>query len=116
MLTKIEYMMLMTRGLLPSYNRARFVETRQYTFAYFAGTVFVIENKLYNKVKKYMESKMILLKSNNEFSLGMAKLIIFENKIEFKYGSEGYLIRKDSFFQHKDKFDTILNLEAEYQV
>jgi len=55
---------------------------------------------------------MIELMSYNEFSLGLAKQIIYENKIEYKHTSRGYLISNRDYKNNIKKFRAIIGLYA----
>jgi hypothetical protein len=114
MLSSIEFKILESRGFISNLNRARYISRFGFVTAFFGGSSFVIEKPLFEKIKKYKEFSMVLLESNNEFSIGIAKLILIENKIPFNYHSNGYEISKKDFYDNKEKFDSVLSLKARY--
>tara|TARA_B100000287_G_scaffold239409_1_gene225114 strand:- start:1314 stop:1490 length:177 start_codon:yes stop_codon:yes gene_type:complete len=55
----------------------------------------------------------MLLTSDNQFTMGLVKLVLYENNIKFSYNSDGYVIKEDDFISNIDKFKTIsYNLRA----
>jgi len=54
----------------------------------------------------------MLLTSDNEFSLGIAKSLLREEKIFFEYDSQGYRISYSDFLKVSERLSTILNLEV----
>jgi len=54
---------------------------------------------------------MILITSDNEFSLGIAKMILGENKISYEYDYSGYRISEEEFEKVSNRLKKIRNLE-----
>lgn len=53
---------------------------------------------------------MLLITANNEYALGMAKLIIMQSKIYFEYHSEGYKVYENDCKTIKREFKNIPGL------
>lgn len=112
MLTQTEIKMLNSRLFFDSFNKIEYKKTAYGIFIVnVCSCVYAIEEDLFNRFIRYMENQMVLLTADNQFSLGMAKLIIVENNLEIKYHSEGYLLSRKDYSKYKLKFESIIDLE-----
>lgn len=113
MITKEELTMLKSIGLLRAFKKAHFEKMSGVTISTFSGTVFAIDTDLYERLKIYLQEENVVITSDNEFSLALAKLVLFENQIDFEYDSKGYRVSLEELDYIKSLMSHISGLEWE---
>lgn len=112
MLNDFEIKMLKSRMIFDNFHHLKIIrETFGCITIQFKSSIFSIEKDLFDRLQNYMEKKMILLTADNHYSLGIVKLILINNNIDYSHHSDGYLLKRKDFLEKKSLFDSIKNIE-----